>query len=117
MFLCLQKLRGSWSKRLGDLAKDVFLTSVPALSKVSAERCEKLWLDLEQELVAHLQQAECTTKLQLEDMKTQMDKERQVDCLVSFSSGHLDSFINEDSYFKKSLLNQCTLDIFNSLLN
>uniref|UniRef100_G3NZZ6 EvC ciliary complex subunit 1 n=1 Tax=Gasterosteus aculeatus TaxID=69293 RepID=G3NZZ6_GASAC len=73
-----KKLRGSWSKRLGDLAKDVFLTSVPALSKVSAERCEKLWLDLEQELVAHLQQAECTTKLQLEDMKTQMDKERQV---------------------------------------
>ncbi|XP_037346801.2 evC complex member EVC isoform X1 [Pungitius pungitius] len=73
-----KKLRASWSKRLGDLAKDVFLTSVPALSKVSAERCEKLWLDLEQELVAHLQQAECTTKLQLEDMKAQMDKDRQV---------------------------------------
>ncbi|KAM6947008.1 evC complex member EVC [Lycodopsis pacificus] len=73
-----KKLRGSWSKRLGDLAKDVFLTSVPAQSKVSAERCEKLWLDLEQELVAQLQQAECTTKLQLEDMRAQLDEDGQV---------------------------------------
>ncbi|XP_054473422.1 evC complex member EVC [Anoplopoma fimbria] len=73
-----KKLRASWSKKLGDLAKDVFLSSVPAQSKVSAERCEKLWLDLEQELVAQLQQAECTTKLQLEDMRAQLDEDGQV---------------------------------------
>ncbi|XP_029287934.1 ellis-van Creveld syndrome protein [Cottoperca gobio] len=71
-------LRTSWSKRLGELAKDIFLTSVAAQSKVSAERCEKLWLDLEQELAAQLQQAECTTKLQLEDMRAQLDKDGQV---------------------------------------
>ncbi|KAF1391380.1 hypothetical protein PFLUV_G00041520 [Perca fluviatilis] len=73
-----KKLRASWSKRLGELAKDIFLTAVPAQSKVSAERCENLWLDLEQELVAQLQQAECTTKVQLEDMRAQLDKDGQL---------------------------------------
>ncbi|XP_026162852.1 ellis-van Creveld syndrome protein [Mastacembelus armatus] len=73
-----RKLRTSWSKRLGDRAKDVFLMSVPAQSKLSAESCEKLWLDLEQDLAAQLQQAECTLKLQLEDMNSQLDKDGQV---------------------------------------
>ncbi|XP_078104190.1 evC complex member EVC [Sander vitreus] len=73
-----KKLRASWSKRLGELAKDIFLTAVPSQSKVSAERCENLWLDLEQELVAQLQQAECTTKVQLEDMRAQLDKDGQL---------------------------------------
>ncbi|XP_049894027.1 evC complex member EVC [Epinephelus moara] len=73
-----KKLRRSWSKKLGELAKDVFLTSVPAQSSVSAERCEKLWLDLEEELAAQLQQAECTTRLQLQDMRAQLDNDGQV---------------------------------------
>ncbi|XP_044204715.1 ellis-van Creveld syndrome protein [Thunnus albacares] len=73
-----RKLRTSWSKRLGELAKDIFLTSVPAQSKISAEHCEKLWSDLEQELVSQLQQAEGTTRLQLEDMRAQLDKDGQV---------------------------------------
>ncbi|XP_070702526.1 evC complex member EVC [Pempheris klunzingeri] len=73
-----KKLRTSWSKRLGELAKDVFLTSVPSQSKLSAERCEKLWVDLEQELVVQLQQAEHTAKLQLEDMRAQLGKDGQV---------------------------------------
>ncbi|XP_032368604.1 ellis-van Creveld syndrome protein [Etheostoma spectabile] len=73
-----KKLRASWSKRLGEIAKDIFLTAVPAQSKVSAERCENLWLDLEQELVAQLQQAECTAKVQLEDMRAQLDKDEQL---------------------------------------
>ncbi|XP_040888926.1 ellis-van Creveld syndrome protein [Toxotes jaculatrix] len=73
-----KKLRTSWSKKLGELAKDIFLASVPAQSKLSAERCEKLWLDLEHELTAQLQQAECTIKLQLEDMRAQLDKDGQV---------------------------------------
>lgn len=73
-----KKLRTSWSKRLGELAKDVFLTSVPTQSKLSAERCEKLWSDLEEELAVQLQQAERTTKLQLDDMRAQLDKDGQV---------------------------------------
>lgn len=76
--LHLQKLRTSWSKKLGELAKDIFLASVPAQSKLSAEHCERLWLDLEQKLAAQLQQAECTIKLQLEDMRAQLDKDGQV---------------------------------------
>nr|XP_046240304.1 ellis-van Creveld syndrome protein isoform X2 [Scatophagus argus] len=74
----LKKLRTSWSKRLGELAKDAFLASVPSQSKVSAQRCEELWLDLEQELSAQLQQAEHTTELQLEDIRAQLDKDIQV---------------------------------------
>ncbi|XP_070759048.1 evC complex member EVC [Enoplosus armatus] len=73
-----KKLRASWSKRLGELAKNVFITSVPAHSKLSTECCEKLWLDLEQELVAQLEPAECSTKLQLDDMRAQLDKDGQV---------------------------------------
>ncbi|TKS70880.1 Ellis-van Creveld syndrome protein -like protein [Collichthys lucidus] len=73
-----KKLRTSWSKRLGELAKDVFLASIPAQSNLSPQRCKELWLDLEQELVAQLQQAESTTKTQLEDMRVQLDKDGQV---------------------------------------
>ncbi|XP_056242391.1 evC complex member EVC [Seriola aureovittata] len=73
-----RKCRTSWSKKLGELAKDIFLASVLAPSKLSAERCEKLWSDLEQELAAQLQQAECSIKLQLEDMRAQLDKDGQV---------------------------------------
>lgn len=78
VFLYRQKLRAHWSKRLGELSKEVFLTSVPAQSELSTQRCEELWLDLEQELAAQLQQAECITKLQLEDMRAQLDKDGQV---------------------------------------
>ncbi|XP_038552015.1 ellis-van Creveld syndrome protein [Micropterus salmoides] len=73
-----RKLRTSCSKRLGERAKDVFVTSVRAQSKLSAVRCVELWLDLEQELVAQLQPAECSTKLQLDDMRAQLDKDGQV---------------------------------------
>ncbi|XP_041837161.1 ellis-van Creveld syndrome protein [Melanotaenia boesemani] len=73
-----KKLRSHWSKRFGELAKDIFFTSVPAQTKLTAECCEKLWLDLEQELGAQLQQVECTTKQQLEDIRVDLDKDRQV---------------------------------------
>ncbi|KAM4613908.1 evC complex member EVC [Polymixia lowei] len=75
-----RKLHSSWSKRLGELAKEVFFTILPAQSEVSIERCEKLWLAVEQELVAQLQQAESITKLQLEDMRTQLDQDGQEWC-------------------------------------
>ncbi|XP_033990988.1 ellis-van Creveld syndrome protein [Trematomus bernacchii] len=73
-----KKLRTSWSKKIGELVKDIFLTSVATQSNVSAERCERLWLDLEQELAEQLQQAETTTKLQLEDMRAQLERDGQV---------------------------------------
>ncbi|KAM3877936.1 evC complex member EVC [Diretmus argenteus] len=75
-----RKLHSSWSKRLGELAKEVLFTSLPAQSELSTERCEKLWMDLEQQLVAQLQQAESTTKLQLEDMRARLDTDGQMWC-------------------------------------
>lgn len=76
--MCCQNLRTTWSKQLGALAQNVFITSIPAQSELSAQHCEELWSDLEQELAAQLQQAECTTKLQLEAMTAQLDKDEKV---------------------------------------
>ncbi|CAJ1051563.1 ellis-van Creveld syndrome protein-like [Xyrichtys novacula] len=73
-----KKLRISWSKKLREQTKDVFLTSVLAQSSLSTERCEELWSDLEQEMVVQLQRAECATKMQLDDMRAQLDKDGQV---------------------------------------
>lgn len=60
------------------MAKGIFLSSVSAQTSLTAERCENLWQDVEQELAAQLQQAECATKQQLEDMRTESNKDGQV---------------------------------------
>ncbi|XP_029006582.1 evC complex member EVC [Betta splendens] len=73
-----RKLCASWSRRLGVRAKDVFLACVPAQSKLSTEHCDKLWLDLEKMLFLQMQQAECTIKMQLEDITAHLDKDGQV---------------------------------------
>uniref|UniRef100_A0A1A7X325 Ellis van Creveld syndrome n=2 Tax=Iconisemion striatum TaxID=60296 RepID=A0A1A7X325_9TELE len=73
-----KKLRSSWSKRLGETAKDVFFNTVSAQTSLSAERCEKLWQDLEQELAVQLQQVECTAKQQLEDIRNELDEDGKV---------------------------------------
>ncbi|XP_054641831.1 evC complex member EVC isoform X2 [Dunckerocampus dactyliophorus] len=70
------KLRSNWSKRLGEKAKYIFCTSV-SQSKVSAEHCQTLWLDVQHQLAAQQQQLERTIKLQLDQMRTQLDQERQ----------------------------------------
>ncbi|XP_028261940.1 ellis-van Creveld syndrome protein isoform X2 [Parambassis ranga] len=73
-----KKLRTSWSKRFGVLARDVFLSSVPAQTKLSAEHCEKLWIDIEQKLAVQLEEAECTTRQELEDIRAELDKDGQI---------------------------------------
>lgn len=78
LFCYLQKLRMSWSKRLGELAKEVFISSVPAQSSLSAQRCEELWGNLEQGLAEHVQQAEEDMKQQLEAMTAQLNEEGKV---------------------------------------
>ncbi|XP_017278268.1 ellis-van Creveld syndrome protein [Kryptolebias marmoratus] len=72
-----KKLRGSWSKRLSEIAREIFLSAVPAQTTLTAEHCTNLWLDVEQDLAAQLQQAECTTKQQLDDIRTKLDKDGQ----------------------------------------
>lgn len=74
----LQKLRTSWSKRFGELAKDIFIRSVPAQSNLSAQCCEELWVNLEQGLGEQLQEAECAMKLQLEAMTAQLNDDEKV---------------------------------------
>lgn len=63
------------------LARDVFLSSVPAKTKLSAEHCEKLWIDVEQKLDIQLEEAECTTRQQLEDIRAELDNDGQVDTM------------------------------------
>lgn len=77
-FCYLQKLRLSWSKRFGELAKGVFISSVPARSDLSAQCCEQLWVNLEQGLAEQLQQAECAMKVKLEAMTTQLNEDEKV---------------------------------------
>lgn len=78
-FFCyLQKLRMSWSKRLGELAKGVFISSVPAQSNLSAQCCEELWGNLEQSLAEQLQRAEEDMKQQLEALTAQLNEEGKV---------------------------------------
>lgn len=77
-FCYLQKLRTSWSKRFGELAKDIFIRSVPAQSNLSAQCCEELWVNLEQSLAEQLQHAECFMKLQLEAITAQLNEDEKV---------------------------------------
>lgn len=68
-----------WSKRLGDQTKHVLLASVGARSKLSAQRCEELWLDLEHQLNEELRQVEDSMKTQLEAIKGQLARDGQVE--------------------------------------
>uniref|UniRef100_A0A3P9KSG1 EvC ciliary complex subunit 1 n=1 Tax=Oryzias latipes TaxID=8090 RepID=A0A3P9KSG1_ORYLA len=78
LFDLWKKLRTFWSKRLAEAAKDVFLASLPAQTSLSAERCEKMWLDVGQELAAQLQQAERATRRQLRDIQAELKHDGQV---------------------------------------
>ena len=56
----------------------MFLGGLAPWPQLSVEHCSKLWLDLEERLATQRQQAEVGTKLQLEDVRAQMDQDRQV---------------------------------------
>uniref|UniRef100_H3D092 Uncharacterized protein n=1 Tax=Tetraodon nigroviridis TaxID=99883 RepID=H3D092_TETNG len=88
-----KKLRTSWSKRFGELAKDIFIRSVPAQSNLSAQCCEELWVNLEQSLAEQLQHAECFMKLQLEAITAQLNEDEKVwseeTALVQITLKHL----------------------------
>ncbi|XP_036007357.1 ellis-van Creveld syndrome protein isoform X1 [Fundulus heteroclitus] len=73
-----KKLRVCWSSKLAEIARDTFLASAPAQMNLTAEHCENLWLDVQQELADQLQQAESTTRQQLEDIRTELEKDQQV---------------------------------------
>uniref|UniRef100_A0A674DYL4 EvC ciliary complex subunit 1 n=1 Tax=Salmo trutta TaxID=8032 RepID=A0A674DYL4_SALTR len=70
----------TWSKKLGELAKDIFLSALPAQPQLSTNQGQRLWLDLDGDLVALLQQAESNTKQQLEGVQAQLEKDGQVWC-------------------------------------
>lgn len=57
----------------------MLLASVGAQSKLSAQRCEELWLDLEHQLNEELRQVERSMKMQLEAINGQLDRDGQVE--------------------------------------
>ncbi|CAB1354191.1 unnamed protein product [Coregonus sp. 'balchen'] len=67
----------TWSKKLGELAKDIFLSALPAQPQLSTDQGQRLWLDLDGDLVALLQQAESNTKRQLEGVHAQLEQDGQ----------------------------------------
>ncbi|RVE72384.1 hypothetical protein OJAV_G00039960 [Oryzias javanicus] len=78
LFDLWKKLRTCWSKRLAEAARDAFLTSLPAQTSLTAEHCEEMWLDLEQELAAQLQQAEGAARRQLLDIQAELKQDGQL---------------------------------------
>ncbi|KAG7271127.1 hypothetical protein CRUP_020004, partial [Coryphaenoides rupestris] len=75
-----RKLHSSWCRRVGEVAKKVFLSTLPPRSQLSAERCSKLWSDLEERLAAQRQQTQAETQVELEALRVQMDQDRQLWC-------------------------------------
>ncbi|XP_043978240.1 ellis-van Creveld syndrome protein homolog isoform X2 [Gambusia affinis] len=73
-----KKLRALWSNRLSEIARDIFLASVPTQLNLTAEHCDSLWLEVEQKLADQLQQIESTTRQQLDDIRTQLERDQQV---------------------------------------
>ncbi|KAJ7999660.1 hypothetical protein DPEC_G00196710 [Dallia pectoralis] len=65
----------AWSKRLGDVTKDIFLSALPAQSPLSADQGKRLWLNQEGDLVALQQQAEGHAKRQLECLQAQLKQD------------------------------------------
>lgn len=57
----------------------MLLASLGAHSKLSAQRCEELWLDLEHQLDEELRQVEGSMKTQLQAIKGQLDQDGQVE--------------------------------------
>ncbi|XP_077459242.1 evC complex member EVC [Stigmatopora argus] len=72
------KLRSSWSKRLEEQVRGIFFSSVTAQRKLSDQKTEALWLEVEQQLSVQQQQVETTTRFQLDQIQAQTEHERQV---------------------------------------
>ncbi|XP_077582558.1 evC complex member EVC [Stigmatopora nigra] len=72
------KLRSTWSKRLEEQVKGIFFSSVTAQRKLSDQKTEALWLEVEQQLSVQQQQLEKTTIFQLDQIQAQIHHERQV---------------------------------------
>ncbi|XP_019737002.1 ellis-van Creveld syndrome protein isoform X2 [Hippocampus comes] len=72
------KLRSTWTEMLEERAKDIFCMSVTTQCKLSHERCQALWLDVEQQFAAQQEQVERTTGLQMDQIQAQIEQDRQV---------------------------------------
>lgn len=66
----------------------MLLASVGAQSKLSAQRCEELWLDLERQLNEELRQVEGSMKMQLEAINGHLDRDGQVEKHLAVQSAH-----------------------------
>lgn len=65
-----------------ELAKEILQTCLSAQAQASPEQSQRLWLDLDHDLGPQLQEAEVTTKLQLEGLRAQLEQDGQVDTLL-----------------------------------
>ncbi|XP_067092544.1 evC complex member EVC isoform X1 [Osmerus mordax] len=75
-----RRLHFTWSKKLEELAKEITLTALIAQSQLSTDQCEKLWQDLDRDLISQQQVARSTTKLQLEGLRAQLAQDGQLWC-------------------------------------
>ncbi|KAG9345492.1 hypothetical protein JZ751_008636 [Albula glossodonta] len=89
----VKRVHSSWSEKLADRVKDLFLTTLPGQTHLSAQRCEQLRQEADRDLCAQLQREEALAKQSLQGLQEQLDLDRQVwveeDALVTASLRHL----------------------------
>ncbi|KAI1888294.1 hypothetical protein AGOR_G00183540 [Albula goreensis] len=88
-----KRVHSLWSEKLADRVKDLFLTTLPGQTHLSAQRCEQLRQEADRDLSAQLQREEALAKQSLQGLQEQLDLDRQVwveeDALVTASLRHL----------------------------
>ncbi|KAG7461929.1 hypothetical protein MATL_G00196360 [Megalops atlanticus] len=88
-----KKIHSSWSEKLADQVKDLFLAALPSQTQLTADWCDRLRQETDRDLSGQLQREEATSKQHLEGLREQLDLDRQMwleeEALVSACLRHL----------------------------
>ncbi|XP_064199636.1 evC complex member EVC [Anguilla rostrata] len=88
-----KRVHSSWSEKLADRVKDLFLTALPAQTQLTADGCDRLRREADRDLSAQLQREETAAKQNLQALQEQLDLDRQVwleeEALVTASLRHM----------------------------
>ncbi|KAJ8390248.1 hypothetical protein AAFF_G00108170 [Aldrovandia affinis] len=88
-----KKVHSSWSEKLAERVKDLFLTALPGQTQLPAELCDQLRQEADRDLSGQLQREETVAKHNLQGLQEQLDLDRQMwveeEALVTASLWHL----------------------------
>ncbi|KAJ8382128.1 hypothetical protein SKAU_G00029060 [Synaphobranchus kaupii] len=88
-----KRVHSSWSEKLADRVKDLFLTALPAQTQLTADGCDQLRREADCDLSSQLQREETVAKRNLQGLQEQLDLDRQIwleeEALVTASLRHM----------------------------